>query len=81
MGWKSTMEGLGISGGGVVGAFSLPNILMNPLFLCFRDLTPCPTALSGVSGSSPRCLAGRLKSVTTLCRTVFALPPLPSERV
>lgn len=81
MGWESSAEGLGISGGDGVGAFSLLNILMKPLFLCFRDLTPCPTVLSGISDGSLRCLAGRLKSVTTLCKTAFAFPPLPSERV
>lgn len=66
MGWGSSTEKLRTSGGDIVGVFSLLNILMKPLFLCFRDLAPCPTALSGVSGGSFRCFVGRLKSVTTL---------------
>ena len=79
IGWDSSTGKLGTSGVG--GALSLPNILIKPLFLCFKDLTPGPTALSGVSTESFRCLAGRLKSVTTLWRTAFAFPPFPSERV
>jgi hypothetical protein len=55
MGRDSSTAELGVSGGVV---FSLLNILMKPLFLCFRDLTPCPTAVSGVSGGSFRCFAG-----------------------